>query len=141
MAFKLLDTFKKKSLIAELELCSVVMENKEFPWILLIPRVENVVQINQLSIEQQIQLMKEINLCSNIMEELFDCDRLNVAAIGNKTPQLHIHIVCRTINDSLWPETIWGRQMKKLTDNENDQRAQKLKYAFELNRTTNKIWF
>ena len=131
MAFQLLETFQKKSLIKELDLCSVIMENKEFPWILLIPRVENVVQINQLSLDQQLQLTKEINFCSNIMEKLFECDRLNVAAIGNKTPQLHIHIICRTKNDSLWPETVWGQEMRCLTAEENKERANLIIKAFE----------
>ena len=131
MAFQLLETFQKKSLIKELDLCSVIMEDKEFPWILLIPRVENVVQINQLSLEQQLQLTKEINFCSNIMEKLFECDRLNVAAIGNKTPQLHVHIICRTKNDSLWPETVWGQEMRRLTAEENKERANLITKAFE----------
>ena len=131
MAFQLLETFQKKSLIKELDLCSVIMEDKEFPWILLIPRVENVVQINQLSLEQQLQLTKEINFCSNIMEKLFECDRLNVAAIGNKTPQLHVHIICRTKNDSLWPETVWGQEMRRLTVEENKERADLITKAFE----------
>ncbi|MBQ7673272.1 MAG: HIT domain-containing protein [Alphaproteobacteria bacterium] len=130
MAFQLLETFKKKTLITELDLCSVIMEDKEFPWILLIPRVENVVQINQLSVEQQLQLAKEINFCSNLMEGLFDCDRLNVAAIGNKTPQLHVHIICRTETDSLWPETIWGREMRRLSYEENKDRANMIIKAF-----------
>ena len=131
MAFQLLETFQKKSSIAELDLCSVRMEDKEFPWILLIPKVENVVQMNQLSLEQQLQLMKEINFCSNIVESLFECDRLNVAAIGNKTPQLHIHIICRTQNDSLWPETVWGQNMRRLTAEENKERAELISKAFE----------
>ena len=131
MAFQLLETFQKKSLIKELDLCSVIMEDKEFPWILLIPRVENVVQINQLSLDQQLQLTKEINFSSNIMEKFFECDRLNVAAIGNKTPQLHIHIICRTKNDSLWPETVWGQQMRRLTAEENKERANLIIKAFE----------
>ncbi|MCR5224840.1 MAG: HIT family protein [Alphaproteobacteria bacterium] len=129
--FELLDTFKKKELITELPLCSVVMENKEFPWILLIPRIPNILQINHLSEQQQFQLIKEINLASNIMEDIFPCDRLNVAAIGNKCPQLHIHIICRTKDDSLWPETVWGMEMRKLTEVEALTRAEKIRKAFK----------
>lgn len=129
--FELLDTFKKKELIAELPLCSVVMEDKEFPWVLLIPRRANILQINQLTSEDQIQLMKEIDFVSDIMEKLFPCDRLNVAAIGNKTPQLHVHIICRTETDSLWPETVWGQQMRKLTSEEAHTRAEKIREVFK----------
>ncbi len=131
MDFELLDTFKKKELIAELGLCTVVMEDKEFPWVLLIPRRRDILQINRLTSEDQILLMKEINFVSDIMEELFPCDRLNVAAIGNKTPQLHIHIICRTKNDALWPETVWGQPMRKLTPEEAHVRAEKIRKAFK----------
>lgn len=130
--FELLDTFKKKELIAELELSTVVMEDKEFPWILLIPKRSGVLQINQLAPEDQMQLMKEINFASDIMEHLFPCDRLNVAAIGNKTPQLHIHVICRTEGDSLWPETVWGQPMRKLTQEEVYLRAEKIRNAFKI---------
>ncbi|MBE6447624.1 MAG: HIT family protein [Alphaproteobacteria bacterium] len=135
MVFQLLETFQKKNKICDLKLCTVIMENKEFPWILLIPRVANVKQMNQLTLDDQLQLMKEINLCSNIMEELFECNRLNVAAIGNKTPQLHVHIVCRTEKDSLWPETIWGQQMTTLSLEEAEERALKIRKKFEENAT------
>ena len=128
--FEILDVFKAKPLIAELPLCTVVMEDKEFPWVLLIPRRKNVLQINQLPARSQLQLMREINAVSNIMEKLFPCDRLNVAAIGNKCPQLHLHIICRTKNDSLWPETVWGKEMQKLTDEELKSRLEKIRHAF-----------
>ena len=131
MSFQLLPTFQKKTKICDLKLSTVIMEDKEFPWLLLIPRVADVVQMNQLSEQDQLQLMKEINFCSSIMEELFECDRLNVAAIGNKTPQLHVHIICRTEKDSLWPETVWGQPMTRLSQEENDARADKIRKKFE----------
>ncbi|MBR1734830.1 MAG: HIT family protein [Alphaproteobacteria bacterium] len=134
MPFELLSSFKQKKKIIELNLCLVLMEDKEFPWILLIPQIKNVQQINQLMLDQQIQLVKEINLCSDIMESTFECDRLNIAAIGNKTPQLHIHIICRTKNDSLWPETVWGKNMRILSNEEQKDRAEKLINAFEAYR-------
>jgi diadenosine tetraphosphate (Ap4A) HIT family hydrolase len=128
--FALLDSLKKKPFIADLPLCTVLMEDKEFPWILLIPRRSNVVQINQLTEEDQIQLVREINVSSNIMEKLFVTDRLNVAAIGNKTPQLHIHIISRTQNDSLWPETVWGQKMEILQERNLIERREKLINSF-----------
>jgi len=131
MSFQLLDTFQKKTKICDLKLSTVIMEDKEIPWILLIPRIENIKQINQLPLDNQLQLMREINFASSIMEELFECDRLNVAAIGNKTPQLHIHIICRTEADPFWPETVWGREMEKLSPEENDARANLLIKNFQ----------
>jgi diadenosine tetraphosphate (Ap4A) HIT family hydrolase len=107
------------------------MEDKIlFPWILLIPRRRNIIQVNHLIEEDQVQLMKEISLSSNVMEKLFTTDRLNIAAIGNKTPQLHIHIISRRENDPLWPETVWGQKMAKLTEQEANERLARFKKAF-----------
>ena len=131
MAFELIEAFRTKAHIIDLKLCKVLMEDKIFPWILLIPMRENVLQMNQLSEEDSLQLMKEINFASNIMESLFPTDRLNVAAIGNKSPQLHIHIICRTKGDSLWPETVWGQKMEKLSESEISKRSDLIKKAFK----------
>jgi diadenosine tetraphosphate (Ap4A) HIT family hydrolase len=130
VGFDLLETFKQKEHIVDLELCTVLMEDKEYPWILLIPQRTEITQLNQLSDKDSVLLIREINFSSDIMERLFVTDRLNVAAIGNKTPQLHIHIISRRVGDRLWPETIWGCQMQKLTDIEKTERATLLRSAF-----------
>ncbi|MDO4975021.1 MAG: HIT domain-containing protein [Alphaproteobacteria bacterium] len=130
MEFELIDAFKKKDFIVDLKLCRVLMENKIFPWILLIPRKANITQMNQLSELESFQLIKEINFATNIMEKTFPTDRINVAAIGNKSPQLHIHIISRTKDDPLWPETIWGQKMDLLDDIEKENRVYLLKNAF-----------
>lgn len=131
MAFELINAFKNKDFIVDLNLCRVLMEDKVFPWILLIPRVSNITQMNQLKESDSIQLIKEINFATNIMENIFPTDRINVAAIGNKSPQLHIHIISRTKNDPLWPETIWGQEMEILDNKEKEKRIYLLKKAFE----------
>ena len=136
MAFELIEAFQRKPHITDLKLCRVLMEDKIFPWILLIPMRENVIQMNHLSEEDSLQLMKEINFASNIMESLFPTDRLNVAAIGNKSPQLHVHIICRTKDDPFWPETIWGQKMEKLSEPELNDRVNSIKEAFEKNGET-----
>ena len=113
--------------IIELPLSTVLLNSTELPWVFLVPRRANIVQMNQLDINDQLQLMKEISWMSNIMENLFPCDRLNVAAIGNKTPQLHVHIICRSENDGCWPETVWQYQCKQLSDEEYSRRREQLK--------------
>lgn len=130
MSFELLNAFKGKKHIIDLELSKVILEDKIYPWILLIPMRENITQINQLNEKDSLQLIKEINFASNIMEKLFPTERLNVAAIGNKTPQLHIHIISRNTADPLWPETIWGQKMEKLTPESLNERADLLKTEF-----------
>lgn len=132
MSFKLLDAFKDKILIKELKLSYVLLEDKKIPWIFLIPRVENVFQITDLSFENQIELLKEINLCASVMKNLFKWDQLNIAAIGNKTPQLHVHIISRNKKDSVWPETVWDKEIEILSEYEKVNRANKIRDALNL---------
>ena len=131
MQFELLNDFKTKDFIVDLKLCKVLMEDKVYPWILLIPMKNDITQINQLSEDDSFQLIKEINFASNVMEKIFKTDRLNVAAIGNKTPQLHIHIISRTKDDALWPETIWGQNIEKLSESDRISRSTLIKEEFE----------
>lgn len=131
MQFELLNDFKTKDFIVDLKLCKVLMEDKVYPWILLIPMKNDITQINQLSEDDSFQLIKEINFASNVMEKIFKTDRLNVAAIGNKTPQLHIHIISRTKDDPLWPETIWGQNIEKLSESDRISRSTLIKEEFE----------
>lgn len=129
--FELLPVFRQKDVVCDLQLCCVVVEDVELPWVILIPKRHNVFQVNHLTESDQILLTKEIGFVSNIMEELFECDQLNIASIGNKTRQLHIHIICRTERDSWWPETVWGQSVPKLSSTAKIDRTNKIKKAFE----------
>jgi len=99
---------KTSHLITELTLCSVrLIDNKKFPWIILVPKRLNVTDITELKTKDQNLLMREIVFCSKIMKKVFKTKRLNVEKIGNIVPQLHIHIIARRINDSTWPLSVW----------------------------------
>ncbi len=71
------------------------------------PRRAGAVEIADLG-EEAAALMAEIVLVSRALEDVTGCDKLNVAAIGNVVPQLHVHIVARNKDDPLWPKPIWG---------------------------------
>jgi diadenosine tetraphosphate (Ap4A) HIT family hydrolase len=112
--FEMHPALAKKTFVCDLPLCRILLENnKIFPWIFLVPRVSKVSQINHLSFADQLKLIGELNFASEVMEKLFPCDRLNVAAIGNKTDQLHIHVICRFIDDPHWPDTVCNIRVKK----------------------------
>lgn len=81
--------------------------NADYPWVILVPRVENAQEVCQLSMSHQHQLMEEISHLSSIMRHKFQPDKLNIAALGNIVSQLHIHIVARFQKDMLWPHGIW----------------------------------
>lgn len=125
--FFLLPQFNDKLHICDLSLSRVLLNNTVIPWVFLIPMRQNVVQMNELVEDDQLQLVREITFVSNVMQNLFPCDRLNVAAIGNKTPQLHVHVICRTQSDPYWPETIWQYSCDKLSAEEYRQRCEEVR--------------
>jgi diadenosine tetraphosphate (Ap4A) HIT family hydrolase len=109
MANKISKSFIKDShLITELKLCSIrLIDNVKFPWIILIPKRKNITDISELNLKDQMLLMKEIVHCSKLMKKIFKTKKLNVEKIGNVVPQLHIHIIARSTNDSSWPLSVW----------------------------------
>lgn len=86
----------------------LVVNDANFPWVMLVPRREEIVEIVDLDEVERTQLMSEIALVSNALREVTKCDKLNVAALGNVVPQLHVHIVARRKTDSAWPKPVWG---------------------------------
>ena len=109
MANKVSKSFLKDShLITDLKLCSIrLIDNAKFPWIILIPKRKSINDISELNSKDQILLMKEIVHCSKLMKKIFKTKKLNVEKIGNIVPQLHIHIIARSVKDSTWPLSVW----------------------------------
>ena len=87
---------------------TLVMNDANYPWLILVPRHVGAVELIDLSNEQQAQLMDEISMLSRVLKDVTACDKLNVATIGNAVPQLHIHIVARHRSDAAWPKPVWG---------------------------------
>jgi diadenosine tetraphosphate (Ap4A) HIT family hydrolase len=85
----------------------LVMNDANFPWLILVPRRSGVSEIIDLGVEQSV-LMDELALVSRALKDETRCDKLNVAAIGNVVPQLHVHIVARRKDDAAWPKPVWG---------------------------------
>jgi diadenosine tetraphosphate (Ap4A) HIT family hydrolase len=79
----------------------------DYPWLILVPRRMGVTEIIDLG-DTSAQLMTEIVLASRALKGVTRCDKINVAAIGNVVPQLHVHIVARWRADPLWPKPVWG---------------------------------
>lgn len=109
MAFELVSGLAVKDFVLDLKLCRVLFEdNKYYPWIFLVPMKEGIKNMTALNMDERYQLMREIALAEKVMFKLFPCDQDNVAMIGNMTPQLHVHIVCRKKGDPDWPGTVWN---------------------------------
>ncbi len=114
MVFKEHSNFSSKIFLADFPLCRVMLENnKHYPWLLLIPRRPDVSRMMQLCAEDQLQLVRELDYAQNVLWDLFQPTQLNVAALGNKTPQLHIHVIARFENDPAWPQAVWDHPVKE----------------------------
>lgn len=96
--------------LGQSRLCEIrLMNDSNWPWILLVPRVAGVREIYQLTKEQQQQLLAESSMLGEGMMDLFGGDKLNVAALGNMVPQLHLHHIVRFEGDPAWPGPVWGK--------------------------------
>jgi diadenosine tetraphosphate (Ap4A) HIT family hydrolase len=84
------------------------MNNRIWPWLILVPARPDVTEIHHLPSSDRALLMEEVAQASSVVEALFRPDKLNVAAIGNVVPQLHVHIVARRRDDPAWPNPVWG---------------------------------
>ena len=95
--------------VGELPLGRVLLMNDaNYPWLILVPRHPGAVEIFDLDDEQQELLMDEIVTMARVLKDVTRCDKLNIAAIGNIVAQLHVHIVARRNGDAAWPKPVWG---------------------------------
>jgi diadenosine tetraphosphate (Ap4A) HIT family hydrolase len=85
----------------------LAMNDANFPWLIVVPRRVGVSEIIDLG-DEQAALMNELSLVSRALKDETRCDKLNVAAIGNIVPQLHVHVVARRKDDAAWPKPVWG---------------------------------
>jgi len=95
--------------VGDLALARVLLMNDaNYPWLILVPRRAGASEIVDLTDDEQALLMREIAQASRALKAVSACDKLNVAAIGNVVPQLHVHVVARRRDDLAWPKPVWG---------------------------------
>jgi diadenosine tetraphosphate (Ap4A) HIT family hydrolase len=95
--------------VGDLPLCRVLLINDaNYPWVLLVPRRHETVEIIDLEYVEQAQLMTEVSHASRTLKTMTRCDKINVAALGNVVPQLHVHVIARTRGDAAWPKPVWN---------------------------------
>jgi diadenosine tetraphosphate (Ap4A) HIT family hydrolase len=95
--------------IGDLPLCRVlVIKDSNYPWLLLVPRRDKAVEIIDLAEIEQAQLMTEMSRVARALKDITKCDKLNIAALGNVVPQLHVHVIARRTGDAAWPRPVWG---------------------------------
>ena len=95
--------------LGRFSLCRVLLLNDaRYPWCILVPEREGVREIHDLEVEDQHQLLTESVQLSRFLAETFQADKMNVAALGNLVPQLHLHHIVRYRTDAAWPGPVWG---------------------------------
>ena len=95
--------------VGDLPLSRLLLANDaNYPWLLLVPRRAGASEIIDLAESDQIQLATEIAAVSRALKAVASCDKLNVAALGNVVPQLHVHVIARRRGDPAWPKPVWG---------------------------------
>ena len=95
--------------VATLELSRVLLMNDQrFPWTILVPERLDVSEIHDLGGDDRVVLIEEIARVSDTLMTLFKPRKINVGALGNMVPQLHIHVVARSPGDVAWPGPVWG---------------------------------
>ncbi len=95
--------------ITRLELSRVLLMNDSaFPWLILVPERDDITEIHALNEKDRALLIEEVALASQVIQQLYMPDKINIGALGNLVPQLHVHVVGRYAADRAWPGPVWG---------------------------------
>ena len=130
MTFALHPRLASKTFLIDLPLCRILLQDEHhYPWLFLVPRKPDACRTMDLTPLDQIQLIQEIDFVQKVMWEEFKPAQLNMAALGNKIPQLHIHIIARFENDPAWPNTVWDHPLRLRCDETlKNSRAERLQF-------------
>src|SRR5882672_545592 len=95
--------------VGDLALARVLLANDaNFPWLILVPRKAGLVELIDLEENEQVQLLGEVAAAATALKSITECDKLNIAALGNQVSQLHVHVIARRHSDAAWPKPVWG---------------------------------
>jgi len=95
--------------VGDLALSRVLLSNDaNYPWLILVPRRPGLVEIIDLEENAQVQLLGEVAAAARALKSITECEKLNIAALGNQVAQLHVHVIARRHSDAAWPKSVWG---------------------------------
>lgn len=108
---------KDSFLLSDLSLCQMrLFNNSNYPWLLLIPKINAASEIFDLTLEDQNTLQQEISTIASKLKQVTACDKINIGILGNMVAQLHVHIIARFKHDHCWPRAVWGSEMMTYAD-------------------------
>jgi diadenosine tetraphosphate (Ap4A) HIT family hydrolase len=95
--------------VGDLALTRVLLANDaNYPWLILVPRRPALIELIDLEENEQVQLLGEVAAAARALKAITECEKLNVAALGNQVSQLHVHVIGRRHSDAAWPQPVWG---------------------------------
>lgn len=101
--------FKDTVVLGDFTLCRVLLMNdSRYPWLILVPRRAGISELFELEMAEQQQLWQETSYVGQVLKDVFQADKINIATLGNVVKQLHMHIVVRMQDDAAWPAPVWG---------------------------------
>lgn len=96
--------------IGDFPLCRLLLSNdSNYPWFILVPRINGISEVFQLSVIDQQKLWNETTTLAQLLSEGFGADKMNIGALGNVVSQLHVHVIVRKRDDMAWPAPVWGK--------------------------------
>ncbi|MBI1309108.1 MAG: HIT domain-containing protein [Proteobacteria bacterium] len=98
-------------LVGDLPICRVLLSGQfsQYPWLILVPRRTGCRDLTDLPEQDYLPVMEEVRYVHDKLREVTKADKMNIAALGNAVPQLHIHIIARFQGDEAWPGPVWGK--------------------------------
>jgi diadenosine tetraphosphate (Ap4A) HIT family hydrolase len=95
--------------VGDLALSRVLLaSDANYPWLILVPRLPGLIELIDLEENAQVQLLGEIATAARALKAITECDKLNIATLGNQVAQLHVHVIARRHSDAAWPKPVWG---------------------------------
>ena len=111
----------------------LMMNDSRYPWFILVPRRPQITEIYQLPETDRLQLLDESCTLAEKLQEIYQSDKLNIAAIGNLVPQLHLHHVARFRSDNAWPDPVWGKLPRlPFAEQQADMQIKRMREALRL---------
>lgn len=97
-------------LLGDFPLCRLLLMNdRQYPWFILVPRRAEISEVFQLDAADQQALWQECSALAELLKDTFAADKMNIATLGNMVAQLHVHVIVRRKTDAAWPAAVWGR--------------------------------
>ena len=97
----------------------LLMNDANYPWLVLVPMRADKREWYELDAAEQQQLLHEANALAKFLQEKTGAKKMNIGALGNMVPQLHVHVIARFENDAAWPAPVWGKAQAAAYDEKN----------------------